>query len=83
MKNDAWFCMNCMAVRDLDIHARCDCCGSDSVTPATGKGYTGPAASRVSHHVPLRLIFHVVPGAIPQRPAPRPNAVRQTLELVL
>lgn len=32
---DDFFCVNCQQVRELDIHARCSCCGSDSVTPAT------------------------------------------------
>ena len=35
MSRDDFYCVNCEAVRELDIHARCSCCGSDSVTPAT------------------------------------------------
>jgi len=37
MTHDAWFCLDCSSVRELDIHARCSCCGSDSVTPAAWK----------------------------------------------
>ncbi len=74
MKNDAWFCMDCMAVRDLDLHARCDCCGSDSVTPASGKGYSTVAARYDS---PLPLIFRVNAGSGRRR-----AILRQTIQLV-
>jgi hypothetical protein len=74
MKLDAWFCMDCMAVRDLDIHARCDCCGSDSVTPAAGSGMGFPKTA-VSDQ-PLPMIFRVA-GRITGR-----AVMRQTLRLV-
>jgi hypothetical protein len=32
--HDAWFCSECLLVCDLDPHARCAFCGSDSLTPA-------------------------------------------------
>jgi hypothetical protein len=35
MAYDTWFCMECAQVRDLDSHARCASCGSDSLTPAS------------------------------------------------
>lgn len=31
MTPSPWWCQNCTAVRDLDKHARCSCCGSDAV----------------------------------------------------
>jgi hypothetical protein len=35
MVHDAWFCSDCAQERDLDCHARCASCGSDSLTPAS------------------------------------------------
>jgi hypothetical protein len=75
MKLDAWFCMDCMAVRDLDIHARCDCCGSDSVTQASGSGMTH--AKSVTPEKPLPLVFRVAGGLGGRR-----AIMRQTLQLV-
>ena len=74
MKLDAWFCMDCMAVRDLDIHARCDCCGSDSVTFAAGSGMSFPKTAVPDQ--PLPMIFRVA-GSITGR-----AVMRQTLRLV-
>jgi hypothetical protein len=74
MKHDDWFCMDCMAVRDLDIHARCDCCGSDSVTPAAGHRQ-GNAVT--PYQSPLPLIFRIT------EIVGRKSAVlRQTIQLV-
>ncbi|GEM_PF-3786026 len=58
MKNDAWFCMDCMQVRDLDIHARCFCCGSDSVTPAAS-GPRQPITTVPALQVRMPFIFKV------------------------
>jgi hypothetical protein len=64
-----------MAVRDLDIHARCDCCGSDSVTVAEGSGMGHAKAALPDQPVPL--IFRIA-GGLGRRPA----VMRQTLWLV-
>jgi hypothetical protein len=87
MKLDAWFCMDCMAVRDLDIHARCDCCGSDSVTPANREAHCAwmaPAsgagagfARTAAPDQPLPLIFRVAAGLGGRR-----AILHQTLHLV-
>jgi hypothetical protein len=31
MTPDAYWCMDCNQVRELDIHLRCSCCGSDAI----------------------------------------------------
>jgi hypothetical protein len=64
-----------MAVRDLDIHARCDCCGSDSVTLAEGSGMSH--AKAIAPDQPLPLIFRIAGGL-----GGRPAVMRQTLWLV-
>ena len=34
MTAEQWFCCNCENVRDIDVHGRCVCCGSESICPA-------------------------------------------------
>jgi hypothetical protein len=67
--------MDCMAVRDLDIHARCECCGSDSVTLAQGAGMGRSKA--IAPDQPLPFIFRIAAGLGGRR-----AVMRQTLWLV-
>ncbi len=66
MTHDSWFCLDCMQLRDLDVHARCSCCGSDSLTPACGRAPRKQAAIPIAPQTTL-----ILRTRIPIRSRPR------------
>lgn len=50
----AWFCLDCRTVCDLDIHGRCERCGSEAVTFGEGQSEVTYAPRATSNRVHAR-----------------------------
>lgn len=73
MKTD-WWCANCEAVRELDIHGDCACCGSAAVCIAAPPRVEGRQSLRVSSLLE-------VADRVLERHSPSRQMARAALEL--
>ena len=52
--NETWWCANCRTSVELDMHLRCECCGSEAVDPMGRPSFQATAS--VACTMPVTLL---------------------------